>query len=220
VRVDHFPLDPFAGLGTWAAFMPTPDGAMAMGDTVVFQDEVNPAMDAAFAHGLEVTGLHNHFFYDEPKVYFMHIGGHGNAVKLASGVKAVWDAIRKVRQADPTPASRFGAQVPKPGKFDVDRLETIFGRKSESQHGVVKFTIGRATTMHSVEASGSMGVTTWAAFSGSDDSAVVDGDFAMHEDELQPVREIIQARVLRRDFQRAGIDIQANGLRNAHHQRR
>src|SRR5262245_21573896 len=68
VKVDGMPLQPFAGLGSWAAFMPTEHGAMVMGDTVVFQDEVTPAMDAAFAGGLEVTALHNHFFYDEPKV--------------------------------------------------------------------------------------------------------------------------------------------------------
>ncbi len=75
VKVDGMPLKPFAGLGSWAAFTKAPHGAMVMGDTVVFQDEVTPAMDAAFANGLEVSGLHNHFFFDEPKVYFMHIGG-------------------------------------------------------------------------------------------------------------------------------------------------
>src|SRR5262245_56674767 len=74
VKVDGMPLHPFAGLGSWAAFTKAKHGAMVMGDTVVFQDEVSPAMDAAFAHGLEVTALHNHFFHDEPKVYFMHIG--------------------------------------------------------------------------------------------------------------------------------------------------
>src|SRR5689334_18671171 len=73
VSVDGMSLKPFAGLGSWAAFSPGPHGAMLMGDTVVFQDEVNPAIDAAFASGLEVSALHNHFFFDEPKVYFMHI---------------------------------------------------------------------------------------------------------------------------------------------------
>src|SRR5262249_47993033 len=77
VTVDGMPFKPAAGLGSWAAFTPTKHGAMVMGDTVVFQDEVTPAMDAAFAGGLEITGLHNHFFFDEPKVYFMHIGGAG-----------------------------------------------------------------------------------------------------------------------------------------------
>lgn len=75
VTVDGMPLKPFAGLGSWAAFTATPHGAMMMGDTVVFQDEATAAMDAAFAHGLEVTALYNHFFFDEPKAYFMHIGG-------------------------------------------------------------------------------------------------------------------------------------------------
>src|SRR6476646_9836203 len=94
VAVDGMPLKPFAGLGSWAAFAPAPHGAMVMGDTVVFQDEVDPAMDAAFEHGLEVTGLHNHFSHDEPRVFFMHIGGMGDPAKLAAGVKAVWDAIK------------------------------------------------------------------------------------------------------------------------------
>src|SRR5215831_2438647 len=107
VQVDGVPLHPFAGLGSWAAFTAAPHGAMVMGDTVVFQDEVTPAIDAAFDNGLEVTGLHNHFFYDEPKVYFMHVGGTGEPEKLAAGVKAVWDAIKKVRSANPDPASRF-----------------------------------------------------------------------------------------------------------------
>src|SRR5437870_4647507 len=97
VTVDGMAFSPAAGLGSWAAFTPAKHGAMVMGDTVVFQDEVTPAIDAAFAAGLEVTGLHNHFFYDEPKVYFMHIGGEGEPEKLAAAVKGVWDAIRKVR---------------------------------------------------------------------------------------------------------------------------
>src|SRR5207247_5474117 len=113
VEVDGMPLKPFAGLGAWAAFTAAPHGAMVMGDTVVFQDEVTPAMDAAFEHGLEVTGLHNHFIFDEPKVYFMHIGGHGDPEKLTAGVKAVWDAIKKVRAGSAEPATRFPGEAPK-----------------------------------------------------------------------------------------------------------
>src|SRR5437588_12615163 len=107
VKVDGMPLKPFAGLGSWAAFTATAHAAMVMGDTVVFEDEVSPAMDAAFANGLEVTGLHNHFFYDEPKVYFMHIGGTGEPEKLAAGVKSVWDAGKTVRAKQATPATQF-----------------------------------------------------------------------------------------------------------------
>ena len=187
VNVDGMPLKPFAGLGAWAAFTPAPHGAMVMGDTVVFQDEVTPAMDAAFANGLEVTGLHNHFFFDEPKVYFMHIGGMGEPDKLAAGVKAVWDAIKKVRADSPSPATRFAGDVPKAGQIDAAAIEKALGQKSEAQDGVVKVTIKREGTMHGVKVGGSMGLTTWAAFSGSDELAAVDGDFIMTAAEVQPV---------------------------------
>jgi len=187
VAVDGMPLKPFAGLGSWAAFTAAPHGAMAMGDTVVFQDEVTPAMDAAFDNGLEVTGLHNHFFFDEPKVYFMHIGGMAEPEKLAAGVKAVWDAIKKVRAENPKPATRFPGDAPKAGTVTAAPIEAALGHKGEAQGGVVKVTIGREGAMHGVKVAGSMGLTTWAAFSGSDDLAAVDGDFIMTAAEVQPV---------------------------------
>jgi hypothetical protein len=187
VTVDGMPLKPFAGLGSWAAFAPAPHGAMVMGDTVVFEDEVTPAMDAAFASGLEVTGLHNHFFHDEPKVYFMHIGGQGDPEKLAASVKSVWDAIKKVRSEHAATAKRFAGEIPKEGKIDTVAIEKILGQKSETQQGVVKVTIGREGVMHGVKVGGSMGLTTWAAFSGSDELAAVDGDFIMTAAEVQPV---------------------------------
>jgi len=200
VSVDGMPLKPFAGLGSSAAFRPASHGAMVMGDTVVFQDEVTPAMDAAFASGLEVTGLHNHFFFDEPKVYFMHIGGSGEPEKLAAGVKAVWDAIKKVRAESPKPAMHFGGPAPTAGTVNSSAIEQVLGHKSETQAGVVKVTIGRDGTMHGVKVTGSMGLTTWAAFSGSDAAAAVDGDFIMTTAEVQPV--------LRR-LRKAGIHIVA-----------
>ena len=182
------PLKPFAGLGSWAAFTAAPHGAMVMGDTVVFQDEVTPAMDAAFAGGLEVTGLHNHFFYDEPKVYFMHIGGRGEPEKLAAGVKAVWDAIKKVRAENATPGDRVRRRSARRRmRSTPTAIEKILGHKAQTQDGVVKVTIGREGTMHGVKVGGSMGLTTWAAFSGGDEHAVVDGDFIMTAAEVQPV---------------------------------
>jgi hypothetical protein len=187
VKVDGMPLKPFAGLGSWAAFTPTAHGAMVMGDTVVFQDEVTPAIDAAFAGGLEVTGLHNHFFFDEPKVYFMHIGGQGAPEKLASAVKSVWDAIKAVRAKQAVPATQFTGGVPKEGKINAEAIDKIVGQTSETQAGVVKITIGREGMMHGTKVGGSMGLTTWAAFSGSDDLAAVDGDFIMSAEEVQPV---------------------------------
>src|SRR5262245_17278426 len=200
VFVDRMPLKPLAGLGSWAAFTAAPHGAMVIGDTVVFQDEVSPAMDAAFANGLEVTGLNNHFFYDEPKVYFMHIGGMGDPAKLAAGVKAVWDAIKKVRAESPKPATKFAGDVPKGGQVNLAAVEKALGHKGEAEAGVVKVTIGREGAMHGVKVGGSMGLTTWAAFSGSDELAAVDGDFIMTAQEVQPV-----LRALRK----AGIHIVA-----------
>jgi hypothetical protein len=187
VKVDEVALKPFAGLGSWAAFTKAPHGAMVMGDTVVFQDEVTPAMDAAFAHGLEVTGLHNHFFYDEPKVYFMHVGGRGEPEKLAAGIKAVWDAVRKVRAAHAMPAAGFEEIGPEADEVDQKMVEETLGHKAQAQDGVVKVTIGREGTMHGVKVGGSMGLTTWAAFTGGTKHAVVDGDFIMSASEVQAV---------------------------------
>jgi hypothetical protein len=187
VTVDGMTLPPAAGLGSWAAFSAMSDRAMVMGDTVVFEDEVDAAMDAAFAHGLDVTALHNHFFYDSPKAYFMHIGGEGEADALAAGVKAVWDAIRAVRGERPQPASGFGGAAPLAGDFDAGALMEIVGHPAATTDGVVKITIGRAGHMHGQAIGASMGLTTWAAFSGSDALATIDGDFIMSADEVQPV---------------------------------
>jgi Domain of Unknown Function (DUF1259) len=187
VHVDGAPLKPFAGLGSWAAFTAAPHGAMVMGDTVVFQDEVTPAIDAAFAHGLEVSGLHNHFFFDEPKVYFMHIGGRGEPEQLAAAVKAVWDAVKKVRVENREPATTFREIGPEADSIEPKTVEDILGHKAQTQDGVVKVTIGREGTMHGVKVGGSMGLTTWAAFSGGYAHAIVDGDFIMTAAEVQPV---------------------------------
>jgi hypothetical protein len=187
LKVDGMPLKPFAGLGSWAAFTATAHGAMVMGDTVVFQDEVTPAMDAAFAEGLEVTALHNHFFYDEPKMYFMHIGGHGDQERLAAGVKHVWEAIKQVRAARPIPATGSGGEIPRDGKIDADGIQQLLGHKGQARDGVVKVSIGREGRMHDVVVGETMGLNTWAAFSGSDEFAAVDGDFIMTAEEVQPV---------------------------------
>ena len=187
VTVDGMRLPPAAGLGSWAAFGPMGDQAMVMGDTVVFQDEVDAAMDAAFAHGLKVTALHNHFFFDQPKVYFMHIAGEGQPQALAADVKAVWDAIKAVRAARAQPADGFGGATPTAGALDADALAKIVGHKAEVNGGVAKITMGRNGRMHGQSVGASMGLTTWAAFSGNDALAAMDGDFIMTAAEVQPV---------------------------------
>jgi len=189
IVVDSWPMPPFMGLGTWAAFTKAAQGeAMVMGDTVLFEDEVNAAMSAALDNGLSVTALHNHFFFDQPKVYFMHIEGEGGVDNLANAVKKLYDAIKAVHATNPSPKDSFGAtQLPQKSSITAGALNEIFGTQGESKDGMVKFTIGRRAKMHGVTIDKGMGVNTWAAFAGSDDNAVVDGDFAVTEDELQPV---------------------------------
>src|SRR5450432_2328313 len=114
VSVTGWQMPPFMGLGTWAAFQGTNDKAMMMGDTVLFEDEVNSVMSAAFDNGLSVTALHNHFFFDEPKVYFMHIGGHGDVKALAGGVRKVYDKIAEIRAANPMPVKAFPGTIASP----------------------------------------------------------------------------------------------------------
>jgi hypothetical protein len=188
IVVDGWTMPPFMGLGTWAAFTSTKDGAMVMGDTVLFEDEVNAAMSAALDNDLNVTALHNHFFFDQPKVYFMHIEGEGTVDKLAGAVRKVYDTVKQTRAANPQPKDSFGTKsLPEKNSINAAPLNEIFGTQGESKDGMVKFTIGRPAKMHGVTLGNSMGVNTWAAFAGSDDNAVVDGDFAVTEDELQPV---------------------------------
>src|SRR5437879_1908938 len=100
VVVDGWTMPPFMGLSTWAAFTPTKNGAMVMGDTVLFEDEVNAAMSAALDNGLSVTALHNHFFFDKPKVFFIHIEGEGGVDNLAGAVKKMDDGIKAIRGKD------------------------------------------------------------------------------------------------------------------------
>jgi hypothetical protein len=188
VVVDKVPLNPVAGLASVAAFHPTRDGAIVMGDMIVFQDEVTPAMDTAFKNGLEVTGLHNHFAFDEPKVYFMHIGGSGNAEKLAAAVKAVWDAIKEVRKNAPQPADSFSGNIPETkGSISEKEIEQILGQNVRAQGGIVMVQIGREGQMQGVKIGESMGLSTTVAFSGSDDYAVAYGDYIMSGAEVQPV---------------------------------
>ena len=196
IVVDGWKMPPFMGLTSWAAFSGGRSSAlMVMGDFVLFQDEVAPAMKAALTHGLTVTALHNHFFYDEPKVYFMHIGGEGDGATLAGGVRALLDAVKSVRGANPQPGKSFGlSALPADSLISASALEKILGVKLQANHGMAKAVIGRTVKMEcGCEVGADMGVNTWAAFAGTDENAVVDGDFAVTENELQPVLKSLTA---------------------------
>jgi hypothetical protein len=183
-------MTPPLGLTSWAAFQKAGEQVMVMGDIVMLEDQVNPVMSVALENGLEVTALHNHFFWDTPKVTFMHIGGMGDEAKLAGAVGKVFTTIKNT--------SGGRGEVPRvelsPAQTSLDpkTIEEILGVKGQLANGVYKITIGHTTTMHGHEVGNTMGVNTWAAFAGSDEQAIVDGDFIMFEREVQPVLKALR----------------------------
>jgi len=190
VKASGVHITPPMGLTVWAAFKLLDDHAMMMGDMVLLEDQVNPVMTVALDNGLEVTALHNHFFWDSPKVMFMHIGGSGDPEKLAAAVGKVFGAIKATSGGKGR--RPYGKIDPVHTKLDPQKIEAILGVKGELKDGVYKATMGRSTTMDGHEMGNTMGVNTWAAFVGTDDRAVVDGDFAMLESELQPVLKALR----------------------------
>jgi len=184
-------ITPAMGLTCWAAFQPMGDHVMVMGDQVLTEDQVNPVMSAALENGLEVTALHNHFFWENPRIMFMHIGGMGDEEKLAAAVGKVFAKIKEtgggkgeIPKAEIDPAS---------SSLDPKKIDEVLGQKGEMAKGVYKITIGRTTKMGQTEVGNTMGVNTWAAFAGSDDKAVVDGDFVMYENEVQDVLKALRS---------------------------
>ncbi|PYM04269.1 MAG: hypothetical protein DMD82_14930, partial [Candidatus Rokuibacteriota bacterium] len=171
---------------------------VVMGDMVLLEDQINPVMSIALDNGLEVTALHNHFLWDSPRVMFMHLGGMGSEEGLAAAVGKVFAKIKETSGGKgETPQAEID---PAKSSLDPAKIEAILHRKGDLTNGVYKVVVGRTTRMHGGVMGNTMGVNTWAAFAGSDDQAVVDGDFAMLESELQPVLKALRG---------AGINIVA-----------
>jgi hypothetical protein len=198
VSVAGVRMTPPMGLTCWAAFQRAGEQTMVMGDLVLLEDQVNPVMSAALDNGLDVTALHNHFLWDTPRVMFMHIAGMGDQAQLAGAVGQVFAKIKEtsggrgeVPRADVDPAQ---------STLDPGRIAAILGAKGTFKDGVLKVVLGRLARMHGHPIGGAMGVNTWAAFAGTDDRAVVDGDVAMLETELQGVLRALRG---------AGIDVVA-----------
>src|SRR5579864_6381225 len=182
------------GFGGWFA-MTKGDGGedVMMGDLVLTQDEVNSVMSALLEHGLEVTALHNHFFWEEPRIFFMHIHGHGKAATLADEIKPALDLIGK------TPPAASTAKPPASSSLDTAKIAKIVGHEGEQSGAVYKITIGRDDL--SVKEMGAtinsrMGLNTWAAFVGTNEDAAVAGDVAMLESEVTPTLKALRAHGL------------------------
>ncbi len=192
------------GFGGWVAFTKG-DGGMdvMMGDLVLLQDEVNPVMSALLENGLEVTALHNHFFWEEPRIFYMHVHGHGNGEDLARKVKPALDLLGHVGSG--TAASAAGARTTgtgaevTPGTLDASKLDSIIGHKGGVDGTVYKVVVGRPDLV--VKEMGAtinarMGLNSWAAIVGSEDRAAIAGDIAMKEGEVQSVLKALRSHGL------------------------
>lgn len=182
------------GFGGWVAFTKTTDGVdVMMGDLVLTEDEVNPVMSAVLDQGLQVTALHNHFFWEQPRIFYMHVHGMGPASEIAAKLKPAVDLINERMQRAGAPAPSAGAPAP---PLDGAALAKIIGHEGEQNGSVYKITIGRPDIelrAHGAVINARMGLNTWAAFAGTPADAIVAGDVAMLEPELPKVLAVLRA---------------------------
>jgi hypothetical protein len=199
VAVDGIATPTPFGFGGWLALTKGTGGMdVMMGDLVLTEDEVNPVMSALLTNGLDVTALHNHFFFDSPRIYYMHVHGHGSAADLATKVKPALALIG----AKPAAATTANGRAIN-GTLDSASLAKIVGYDGEQNGAVYKITIGRPDIPlkeMGAAINARMGLNTWAAFYGSDADAVVAGDIAMLDREVTPVLKSLRS---------SGIDVVA-----------
>ena len=195
ITIADYPVPTPFGFGGWLALTKGDDGTdVMMGDLVLLEDEVNPVMSALLDHGLEVTALHNHFFWDKPRVFFMHVHGHGKAVDLASQIKPALDLIGHATPSSSSITSIVARSVP-----ITTAIAKIVGHEGEQTGAVYKITLGRddlAVKEMGATINARMGLNTWAAFVGSNEDAVIAGDVAMLESEVTPTLKALRAHGL------------------------
>jgi hypothetical protein len=186
------------GFGGWFA-MSKGDGGedVVMGDLVLTEGEVNQVMSALLEHGIEVTALHNHFFWDDPRVFFMHIHGHGKAVDLANQLKPGLDLIGLAKEGEEDAAQKPTAK--QGTTLDTEQIAKIVGHNGEQTGPVYKITLGRDdlnVTDMGAKVNSRMGLNTWAAFVGTNNDAAIAGDIAMLENEVTPVLKALRSNGL------------------------
>jgi len=182
------------GFGGWVAMTKSDGGSdVMMGDLVLQENEVNPVMSAVLTNGLDVTALHNHFFWDQPRMFYMHVHGMGAAADLSRRIKPAIDLIDEAVKR----AGQPGAAPAAPGTLDDAALAKIVGQSGERNGAVYKITIGRSDLTikeHGALINARMGLNTWAAFTGTDADAMVAGDVAMLDREVTPVLKALRDR--------------------------
>ena len=187
------------GFGGWIALTKgTGDNDVMMGDLVLLEDEVNPVMSALLSNGLEVTALHNHFFFESPRIFYMHVHGHGKAADLARMTKPALDLIGKGAPQHQSSVTGGGSSVAG-GTIDTAKIAKLVGHEGEQTGQVYKITIGRddiSLKEMGAAINARMGLNTWAAFFGTDASAEIAGDVAMLAQEVTPVLKALRTNGL------------------------
>ncbi len=188
------------GFGGWIAMTKGEGGKdVMMGDLVLLQEEVNPVMSALLDHGLDVTALHNHFFWEEPRIFYMHIHGHGKALDLAHQVKPALDLIGHVSGSASPSKSATAADPSAKDALDTAKIAAIVGHAGEQAGPVYKITLGRddlSIKERGARINARTGLNTWAAFVGTNEDAQVAGDVAMLESEVTPVLKALRSNGL------------------------
>jgi hypothetical protein len=192
VTLDGVTIKPALGLGGWVAFKPMGGEVMAMGDLVLLETEINPVMAKMIENGVDITAVHNHLLRSSPPTFYMHVGGHGDAVAMATAIRTAL-AESKTPLAAPTTAA-----PPPPIELDTAQLDQIIGAKGQANGGVYQFAVPRRDPITegrmALTPVGPMGVATGIGFQPTGDGkAAITGDFVMTADEVNPVIKKLRA---------------------------
>jgi Domain of Unknown Function (DUF1259) len=182
VTIEGVQVKPALALGSWLAFSSPGQDAMVMGDLVLVEDEVAPVMAALQEDGLQITALHNHVLHENPRVMYMHIEGHGDAVKLAASMKKVIALTKTPPPAQPAASANLD--------LDTAAIDQALGNKGKINGGVYQVGVPRAekVTENGMQIPGSMGLATALNFQPTGGGkAAITGDFVLLGSEVNPV---------------------------------
>jgi uncharacterized protein DUF1259 len=198
VTLDGVTIKPALALGGWIAFKPAHGGAMAMGDLVLLETEINPVMSKLLENGLEITAIHNHLLRSSPATFYIHVGGHGDPVKMAA-------TIREALTASKTPLDSPAAAAPPAIDLDTAQLDQIIGAKGQATGGIYQFGVPRRDPVSEggmeIAPVGPMGLVTPINFQPTGGGkAAITGDFVLTGDEVNPVIKALREN---------GIDVTA-----------
>jgi hypothetical protein len=186
VTLDGVAVKPALALGGWVAFKPAHGGAMVMGDLVLLETEVNPVMLKLIEGGMDITAVHNHLLRSSPATFYMHVGGHGDPVRMAA-------VLRDALAASKTPlATTIGTGRQQAIDLDTAQLDKTIGAKGQSNGGVYQFAVPRRDPVSEggiqLTPAGPMGVAQGINFQPTGDGkAAITGDFVLTGDEVNPV---------------------------------